>query len=103
METAVKDYVVARTNDLLQIDYAVAELKAAAKAWLDALGTDGETDATKAYIAALEASIMTVDELAAFEDYADHARALKEKGEKYCDCDACKACADILAKKAQLL
>ena len=32
-----------------------------------------------------------------------HAQDIKAKGAKYCDCPACKAVADILAKKEQML
>jgi len=31
-----------------------------------------------------------------------HAKEIKAKGAKYCDCPACTACAAILAKKAEM-
>lgn len=57
---------------------------------------------TKEYVAALQANIATVDELAAVPKFAEHAAELKAKGEKFCDCDACKLACDILDKKDYL-
>ena len=48
------------------------------------------------------ASIATVDELAAVPQFAEHAAELKAKGEKFCDCAACKLVAEILDKKEYL-
>ena len=56
----------------------------------------------KEYVAALQANIATVDELAAVPKFAEHAAELKAKGEKFCDCDACKLACDILDKKDYL-
>ena len=58
--------------------------------------------AAKDYVAALMASIATVDELAAMPQFAAHAAELKAKGEKFCDCDACKLVSEILDKKDYL-
>lgn len=78
----------------------------------------GTVNKTKKYIAELEADIMPIDGLIAFansemgfkvfgEEMAKnvlaHAQDIKAKGAKYCDCPACKAVADILAKKEQML
>ena len=72
----------------------------------------------KKYIAELEADIMPIDGLIAFansemgfkflvkkwqKNVLAHAQDIKAKGAKYCDCPACKAVADILAKKEQML
>ena len=46
-------------------------------------------------------NVATVDELAHARS-AQHAAELKAKGEKYCDCDACKLGAEILDEKDYL-
>ena len=92
-----------KTRELIAVEWARPELKEAAQKWLDTF-TDGKAnaEATKAYIAALMASIATVDELAAVPQFAEHAAELKAKGEKFCDCAACKLVAEILDKKEYL-
>ena len=62
---------------------------------------NANAEAAKAYVAALQANIATVDELAAVQ-VRWHAAELKAKGEKFCDCDACKLVAEILDKKDYL-
>ena len=82
-----------------------ADLKAAAQKWLDTYN-DGEAngEAAKAYIAALEESIATVDELCASSnaDIKAHGEKLKAAGKKFCDCAACTLAAEILSKKSYL-
>jgi len=92
-----------KTRELIAVEWARPELKEAAQKWLDTF-TDGKAnaEATKVYVAALMASIATVDELAAVPQFAEHAAELKAKGEKFCDCAACKLVAEILDKKEYL-
>ena len=92
-----------KTRELIAVEWARPELKEAAQKWLDTF-TDGKAnaEATKVYVAALMASIATVDELAAVPQFAEHAAELKAKGEKFCDCAACKLAAEILDKKEYL-
>lgn len=95
-----------------------AEAKEAAKNWLDAVGTDKESEAAKNLIAELEEDIMPIDGLIAFagaeagaqvfgEEMAKnvlaHAEEIKASGAKYCDCEACAACEAILEKKDEIL
>lgn len=118
MEKELMDYVKEKTADLLAAPMCCKELRAAAEAWLAALGTDEEAASTKAYVAELEADIMPVNGLIAFTEsdagralfgeeraaaMAAHGHALKDAGRLYCDCPACTAAAAILEKKAQLL
>lgn len=118
MDQKVLDYVVEKTHELMNAPSCSKEAKQAAQNWLDAIGTDNQLAETKKYIAELEADIMPIDGLIAFansemgvkvfgEEMAKnvlvHARDIKAKGAKYCDCPACKAVADILAKKEQML
>ena len=91
-----------------------SETKAAALAWLDAVGTEGEAAETRKYIEELEEDIMPVDNLIGFaeseagaqvfgadkaKEVAAHAREIKAAGAKYCDCPACAAVEAILEKK----
>ena len=91
------------TRQLIAVEWARPELKAAAQAWLDTMD-DGSANAepARAYVKALEESICTVEELAAIPQFAEHAAQLKAQGKLLCDCDACTLAADILSKKEYL-
>ena len=119
MSRETVNYVVERSKELMNAFSCSQEAKDAAQAWLDAVGTDREAEATKAYIAELEQDIVTVDGLIAFAEseagagvfggaeeaakVAAHGRDIKAAGAKYCDCPACAAVEAILAKKEELL
>ena len=81
-----------------------AELKAAGQAYLDAAGTDKEAEAAKNLVAEATEDVTPIDGLIAFAgsdagkgyfgaDVAaqleSHAKEIKAKGAKYCDCAAC--------------
>ena len=98
-------------------DLLNAPSASAAQNWLDAAGTDEETEQTRLLLAEAEADIMPIDSLIAFADFdmgakvfgaeaakqiAAHAKDNKAKGAKYCDCPACAACAAILALKSEI-
>lgn len=51
MDKELMDYVKEKTADLLAAPMCCKELRAAAEAWLAALGTEKEADAAKAYVA----------------------------------------------------
>ena len=118
MNKEVLDYVVEKTHELIDAPTCSSEAREAAKAWLDALGTDAEAAETKKYIDELEADIMPIDTLISFaesaagsqcigaeaaKNLAAHAKEIKAAGAKYCDCPACVAVAAILEKKESLL
>lgn len=118
MDKQVLDYVVEKTKALISAPTCSGETKAAAQAWLDAVGTDKEAGETARYIAELEADIMPIDGLIGFaeseagaqvfgadtaKNVAAHAKEIKAAGAKYCDCPACAAVEAILAKKGSLL
>lgn len=118
MDQKVLDYVVEKTKEMMNASSCSSETKAAAKAWLDAVGTDAQAAETKKYIAELEADIMPVDQLISFaesaagaqvfgpdlaKDVAAHGKEIKAAGASYCDCEACAAAAEILAEKESLL
>ena len=99
-QKAIRDSLIEKTEALIAIEWTNAELKAAAQKYLDTVNDlDANAEATKAYVAALEENVATVDELAQVPQFAEHAAELKAKGEKFCDCDACALAADILSKK----
>ena len=117
MKKEVLDFVAEKTKDLIDAPTCSQEAREAAKAWLDAVGTDKEQEETKKYIAELEEDIVTVDGLIAFAEseagagvfgekapeVAAHGREIKAAGAKYCDCPACAAVEAILSKKEEML
>ena len=102
-QNKIREDLADKTRQLIAVEWARPELKAAAQAWLDTMD-DGTANAepTKAYVKALEESICTVEELAAVPQFAEHAAELKAKGALLCDCEACTLAADILSKKEYL-
>ena len=102
-QNKIRQDLADETRQLIAVEWARPELKAAAQAWLDTM-EDGEANAepAKAFVKALEDSICTVDELAAVPQFAEHAAQLKAKGALFCDCAACTIAADLLSKKEYL-
>ena len=102
-QNKIRQDLAEETRQLIAVEWARPELKAAAQAWLDTM-EDGEAnaEAAKAFVKALEDSICTVDELAAVPQFAEHAAELKAKGALFCDCEACTIAADLLSKKEYL-
>ena len=102
-QNKIRQDLADETRQLIAVEWARPELKAAAQAWLDTM-EDGEAnaEAAKAFVKALEDSICTVDELAAVPQFAEHAAQLKAKGALFCDCAACTIAADLLSKKEYL-
>ena len=117
MSREAVEYVVEKSKELIQAPTCSQEAKDAAKAWIEAAGTDREAEETKKYIAELEEDIVTVDGLIAFAEseagakvfgdrakgVAEHAREIKAQGASYCDCPACAAGEASLARKEVLL
>ena len=102
-QNKIREDLADETRQLIAVEWARPELKAAAQAWLDTMN-DGTANAepAKAYVKALEESICTVEELAAMPQLAAHAAELRAKGALLCDCAACTLAADILSKKEYL-
>ena len=99
MKKEVLDYVIEKTHELMNAASCSSEAKAAAQSWL-------------------EADIMPIDNLIAFagseagagyfgaelaKNITAHAEEIKLAGAEYCDCPACAAVAEILARKKELL
>ncbi len=102
-QNKIRQDLAEETRQLIAVEWARPELKAAAQAWLDTM-EDGEAnaEAARAFVKALEDSICTVEELAAVPQFAEHAAELKAKGALFCDCEACTIAADLLSKKEYL-
>lgn len=118
MQKEIADLMTKETKALLAAPSACKEIKAAAEAWLAALETEGEGEATLKYVDALEAAIMPIDGLIAFagseagaqvfgaelaKNILAHAEEIKSAGAAYCDCAACAACKTILEHKEEIL
>lgn len=116
MNKDVLNFVVEKTHELMNASTCSAEAKAAAQAWLDAIGTENEAAQTERYMAELEADIIPIDGLIAFAEsehgikvfgeaapnVAAHGREIKAAGALYCDCPACAAAVAIVEKKDEL-
>ncbi len=116
-QKAIRTRLAEKTRALIEVPHAYQPLKDAAQKWLDTM-EDGQAnaEATREYVKLLEESIMPVDACIAFisspeadKVFGDkkgamlaHAQELKASGAKFCDCDACKLVADILAEKDYL-
>lgn len=113
------NYVIEKSKELMNAATCSKEAREAAQNWLDAVGTDTQSEVTRKYMAELEADIMPVEGLIAFAEseagvkvfggedaarkVAAHGRELQAAGGKYCDCPACAAVEAILAKKDDIL
>ena len=101
-QKAIRENLKAKTEALIAVEWARPELKEAAQKWLETYN-EGEAnqEATKAYVAALEAAICTVDELLASDkaEIKAFGQELQAKGETLCQCNACKLAKEILAQK----
>ncbi len=116
-QAVIRESLAEKTKKLLAVEYTDPALKAAAQAWLDTFdnGTANK-EASKAYIAALQDAIMTLNECEAFisspagvevfgekqDEMLAHVKALLAEGKTYCDCEACTLALDILSKKEYL-
>ena len=66
MEKILLEELTAKTRALMEAPTCSAEAKAAAQRWLDAVGTDAESEARESYIAELEEDIMPIGKLIGF-------------------------------------
>ena len=111
MTEEIRNTLTEEVKKLIAAPSACAEAKATAEKWLAAAGTADEEAATVALKKEAEADIMPIDGLIGFagsdagkalfgEERAAallaHAKDIKEKGARFCDCPACSACAEII-------
>lgn len=111
MTEEIRNALTEEVKKLIAAPSACQEVKAACEKWLAAAATADAEAATAALKEEAEADIMPIDGLIGFagsdagkalfgQETADailaHAKDIKEKGARFCDCPACSACAEIL-------
>jgi len=109
--------IVEKTKELLNT-HCYEGLRSAANEWLDSIGTEKEKEASKRYVDMLKDSVVDIDTVInlfssdkAAEKFgaekaaeiATHAKEIKAKGAKWCDCPACTAALEVLKYKEDLL
>lgn len=116
MEKELFDYVATRADILSSSGASTQVTKDAATAWKDAVAADGSDsavqEATDKLLDILEGRPTTIDGVIAFAQgpaaemfgkeaaekmLADQLQR-KEQGAKYCNCEACTAASELLAK-----
>ena len=113
----IRDDLKAKAEQLISLPGCCAELKDAARNWLDTYGSaDANQAAAKAFIRELEEDILPVDDCISFfrtdkakelfgdktGDMLAHMEQIKSEGVVHCDCPACSLAAEILEKKDYL-
>lgn len=113
-----KQALIGKIKSMAAAPSCCPELKAAAQAYFDAVGTADEKVAAQNLVAEIAEDITPIDGLVAFahsahaaeifgadgaKKFAAHADELKASGAKYCDCGACAPGQEILANKEILL
>ena len=111
VERDVLNQVIDKTKALMEAPTCCAELKEAAKEWLDAVGTNDEDRQTERYLRELKEDIMPIDQLIAFASSEDgkkyfgeekaaeivgHSNTIKQQGAAYCDCPACMLVEELI-------
>lgn len=113
-----KDYVIAKTKELIEAPSCNPELKETANKFLESIDKENEKECTINYFKSLEENLSTIDELIDMlkSDFGqsifgiegaktmlEQAQSNKEMGIKYCDCSACKLAEEILKYKDQMI
>lgn len=114
MKQELFDYVSERADILSTSNSSTQVTKDAALAWKEAVAADpaAANEATNALLDVLEGRPTTIDGVIAFAQgpakqlFGEEAAAQilakqlkrKEAGAKYCDCEACTAASELLAK-----
>ncbi len=106
--------LIEKVKEMMAAPSCCAALKEKAQTWLDRQ----DAASAKAMLAEIEADVTTIDGLVAFTEsphcaevlgaeaarqLAAHAKEIRSKGAKWCDCAACAAGLEILAVKEELL
>ena len=108
MDKELFDYTAQKVEELLAAPSSSQTTRAAAQGWKDAIAAGEDADAaTKKLLDAIDEHHTTIDELIAAKDVMGeevaagmlaHAQEIKAQGAKYCDCAACTATHELLAK-----
>ena len=104
-----QNLIIEKTKELLR-GHCYEGLRTAAQNWLDALGTDKESEAVESYKAMLDESISPIDDVIALfgsdamvgkmpaeviKHIHDHAVEVKANHGIWCDCPACSKALEI--------
>ncbi len=113
-----KQELMSVCTELINNPPCCAELQAAGRAWLEAVGTPGEREAAEALLAELHEDVCTIDDAIGFfsspfaaehfgadtaKKMLEDARAAKDGGEKWCTCPACQRGAKLMEAADTLL
>ena len=107
----MNEAIVEKVKALIAAPSCYAGLKKIAEEYIAALGSDREKEDGRKLVAELEADVLAFFESDAGEKtfgaeqaaaYAAHAREVKAKGGKWCDCPACAPGREILDRKEEL-
>lgn len=113
-----KNMVIEKVKELIAAPSVYAGLKEVAEKYLNSVGKAEEKANAKTLIEAVEECVQTIDGVIAFFGSPDaekifgkdgaknmlaHAKEVKSKGGKYCDCPACSAGVVILENKSAIL
>ena len=114
MKPSDRDFIMKNIHDMMASPSCCAEAKDAGQAWLDAAGTDREGKATQKLMEELAEHVLPIDQLIDVassakgeelfgkeraQQLAAHGREMKEQGQLYCDCDACRPAKAILERR----
>ena len=113
MDKDLFDYTAQKVEELLAARSSSKTTREAAQGWKDTIAAGEDADeATKVLLDAIDQHHTTIDELIGFasgpakdimgEEAAAgmlaHAQEIKAKGAKFCDCAACTAAHELLAR-----
>ena len=113
MEKELFDYTAQKVDEILAAASSSQKTRDAAQAWKDAIASGADADAaTATLLDIIDEHHTTIDEVLAFAEGpaktilgAEAAAAMlahetkrKQAGAKYCDCAACIAAQELLAK-----
>lgn len=113
-----KNELIETVKEMIAAPSCCKELKDAGQNYLNALGTDAEKTAAAALLQEVREDVCTLDQTIPFFEselgtqifgaerakaMAAHAREIKAKGAKWCDCPACAAGVKILDNASVLV
>ncbi len=111
MTQELKYQIIDKIREMISAPYCCQELKTKADEYLVAVGTTREDKKFRELVDEIKADILPVDAMIEFmaspqatekfgeetaKEFLAHAKELKAKGEKFCDCPACSAAQEVL-------
>lgn len=107
MTHELKYQIIDKIREMISAPSCCQELKTKADEYLVAVGTTREDKKFRELVDEIKADILPVDAMVEFmasqkfdeetaKEFIAHAKELKAKGEKFCDCPACSAAQEVL-------